>query len=44
VSYWAKKLGIAVSLLIGLLNGAHAVYADGNPANYVDPTGLDEWQ
>ena len=41
MSNWARKLGIAGSLLIGLLNNAHAVYVDGNPVNYVDPTGLD---
>ena len=37
MSNWARKLGIAGSLL----NNAHAVYVDGNPVNYVDPTGLD---
>ena len=37
---WATKLGIAISLLISLLNAAHAVYVDGNPLSYSDPEGL----
>lgn len=41
MNYWARKLCIGVSLLVGLLSGAHAVYVGGNPLSYVDPTGLD---
>lgn len=40
-SNWVRKLAIGGSLLAGLLGGAHAVYVDGNPVNYVDPSGLD---
>jgi hypothetical protein len=38
---WARKLGVAVSLWIGLMTGAHAVYAEANPLMYADPDGLN---
>ena len=41
MSDWTRKLYVGVSLLMGLLNSAHAVYVGGNPLSYVDPTGLD---
>lgn len=41
MSDWTRKLYVGASLLMGLLNSAHAVYVDGNPLSYVDPTGLD---
>jgi hypothetical protein len=40
VSNWVRKLSIAALLLIALLNGAHAIYAEANPLSFVDPAGL----
>jgi len=40
MSNWARRLGAAAALLIGLMNVAHAVYVDGNPLSYTDPEGL----
>jgi hypothetical protein len=38
---WVRKLGVAVSLWIGLMTGAHALYAEANPLMYADPDGLN---
>jgi hypothetical protein len=38
--HWIQKLLFSVTLLVGLLGGAHANYAEGNPLKYTDPLGL----
>jgi hypothetical protein len=40
VNYFARKLNVGGLLLVGLLSSAHAVYVDGNPLTFVDPSGL----
>ena len=40
MSNWLRKLGVAALLLISLLNGAYAAYAEANPLSFVDPEGL----
>jgi hypothetical protein len=41
MSCWVRKLGVAVSLWIGLMTGANALYAEANPLMYADPDGLN---
>src|SRR5437660_923096 len=40
MNYWTKKRYASVSLLMGLISGAHAGYVGGNPLTATDPTGL----
>jgi len=40
VNNWIRKLCTGVLLMLGLLCGAHAGYAEGNPLRYTDPLGL----
>lgn len=40
MNYWIRKRYVGVSLLMGLLSSAHAVYVGGDPLSYVDPMGL----